>query len=357
VAEQDGVTVVTPLLPDCTEGFGSSTNDQIRALLTPLLAPLASPGEAIFWYLTPMAYGAEPRGLDPALVVFDAMDELANFHGAPRGLREREQALMAQADLVFTGGPSLYEARKDHHPSVHCFPSGVETEHFAQAANGIARPRDLASRPRPVLGYYGVIDERLDLGLIDTVAALHPEWTVAMIGPVAKISRSDLPQRPNIVYYGSQAYASLPSFLACFDVALLPFARNKATRFISPTKTLEYLAAAKPVVSTPIADVIELYGDVVRFGATPEGFADAIDSLLNEDGSARTQRESNSRSIVAQYDWDSIASRMAGLMQGAISHRASSVQTARRNQWTNVGEIDPGQFLLVDSIGSEQVLA
>jgi UDP-galactopyranose mutase len=285
------------------------------------------------------------------------MDELANFHGAPRGLREREQALMACADLVFTGGPSLYEARKDRHPSVHCFPSGVETGHFAQAANGIARPRDLASRPRPVLGYYGVIDERLDLGLIDAVAASRPEWTIAMIGPVAKISRSDLPQRPNIVYYGAQAYASLPSYLACFDVALLPFARNDATRFISPTKTLEYLAAGKPVVSTPIADVIDLYGDVVRFGATPEGFAAAIDALLNEDARARAQRETASRAIVAGYDWDSIASRMAGLMQEAIALRTRSVPITRANQRANVSEIAPGAFIHVDVVGSEQVLA
>jgi UDP-galactopyranose mutase len=357
VAEQNGVTVVTPLLPVCTEGFGASTNDQIRELLTPLFAPIAAPGEAILWYLTPMAYGAEPRGLDPALVVFDAMDELANFHGAPRGLREREQALMACADLVFTGGPSLYEARKDRHPSVHCFPSGVETGHFAQAANGIARPRDLASRPRPVLGYYGVIDERLDLGLIDAVAASRPEWTIAMIGPVAKISRSDLPQRPNIVYYGAQAYASLPSYLACFDVALLPFARNDATRFISPTKTLEYLAAGKPVVSTPIADVIDLYGDVVRFGATPEGFAAAIDALLNEDARARAQRETASRAIVAGYDWDSIASRMAGLMQEAIALRTRSVPITRPSQRANVSEIAPGAFIHVDVVGPEQVLA
>jgi UDP-galactopyranose mutase len=356
VAEQDGVTVITPLLPDCTEGFGPSTNSQIREVLAPLLAPLAAPGEAILWYLTPMAHGAEPEGLDPALVVFDAMDELANFHGAPQGLREREQALMAQADLVFAGGPSLYEARKDRHPSVHCFPSGVETEHFAQAANGIARPRDLASRPQPVVGYYGVIDERLDLGLIDAVAASRPDWTIAMIGPVAKISRSDLPQRPNIVYYGSQSYASLPSYLACFDVALLPFARNKATRFISPTKTLEYLAAAKPVVSTPIADVIDLYGDVVRFGATPEGFADAIDALLNEQPAARAQREELSRSIAARYDWDSIAGRMAGLMQEAISERTGA-QLARRNRRKSADGVSRDTLIRVDARGSEQVLA
>jgi glycosyltransferase involved in cell wall biosynthesis len=303
-----------------------------------------------------MAFGAEPLGLDPALVVFDAMDELANFNGAPQGLREREQALMAHADLVFTGGPSLYEARKDHHPAVHCFPSGVETEHFAQAANGIPRPRDLASRPHPVLGYYGVIDERLDLDLIDAVATAHPEWTIAMIGPVAKISRADLPQRSNIVYYGAQAYASLPSFLACFDVALLPFARNKATRFISPTKTLEYLAAGKPVVSTPIADVIDLYGDVVRFGATPEGFAAAIDALLNEAPTARTQRESRSRAIAAGYDWDSIASSMAGLMQEAILQRKDKPASCG-NRLTDLGEIDPGSLIRVEARGPEQVPA
>ncbi|MFN8663120.1 MAG: glycosyltransferase [Thermomicrobiales bacterium] len=357
VAEQDGVTVVTPLLPVCTEGFGPATNGEIRDLLAPLLAPLGASDEVIYWYLTPMAYGAEPQDLHPALVVFDAMDELANFNGAPAGLREREQALLTHADLVFTGGPSLYEARKDQHPAVHCFPSGVETEHFAQAANGIPRPRDLASRPRPVLGYYGVIDERLDLGLIDTVAAERPEWTVAMIGPVAKISRADLPQRANIVYYGAQAYASLPSYLACFDVALLPFARNKATRFISPTKTLEYLAAGKPVVSTPIADVVDLYGEVVRFGATPEGFIAAIDALLDEDPVARIKRQTISRAIAARYDWDSIARRMSGLMQEAISLRAEGTTASRRNQRVHTSNVERGAVIRVDARGPEQVLA
>lgn len=356
-AEQDGVTVVTPLLPVCTEGFGPSTNGDIRELLALLLAPLTGLDDLIYWYLTPMAYGAEPQGTDPALVVFDAMDELANFDGAPGGLRERERALMARADLVFTGGPSLYKARKDHHPAVHCFPSGVETGHFAQAANGIPRPRDLASRPQPVLGYYGVIDERLDRELIDALAANHPDWTIAMIGPVAKIRRSDLPQRPNIVYYGAQAYASLPSYLACFDVAMLPFARNKATRFISPTKTLEYLAAGKPVVSTPIADVVDLYGDVVRFGATPEEFASAAQSLMHEQPGARAQRESMSRAIAARYDWDAIADRMLTLMQDAIMRQATGVPTVRGGRLATAGEIDRGSLIHLDNVGSEQLPA
>jgi len=272
-----------------------------------------------------MAYGIQPLGSEPALVVFDAMDELANFHGAPACLREQERALMAHADLVFTGGPSLYRSRKAHHPAVHCFPSGVEATHFAQAANGIARPPDLNAQPRPILGYYGVIDERLDVALVDAIAAERPDWTLTLIGPVAKINRDDLPRRPNIVYYGQQAYDDLPSYLACFDVAFLPFARNAATRFISPTKTLEFLAGEKPVVTTPIDDVIELYGDVVRIGATPEGFIAAIDALLDESPAARARRVSASQQIVAGSAWDAISQRMLTLMSESISSRHGTI--------------------------------
>jgi len=326
-----GVTIVTPLLPAAVTdhpGYNAVTNPLVGAALAPFFADVGLAGpeaaEVVAWYYTPMAFGAEPAGFRPALTVFDAMDELASFRGAPRALREREAAMMAAADLVFAGGPSLYEARKDRHPRVSCFPSGVEPAHFAQAANGVLRPADLAALPRPVLGFYGVIDERLDLDLLAAVADARPEWTIAMIGPVAKVDEADLPRRPNITYFGKRTYAELPGYLAGFDVGILPFARNEATRFISPTKTLEYMAGGKPIVSTPIKDVVDLYGAVVEFGETAAEFVAAVERALAETQTARARRLATAQRILAEHDWDNIAAAMWTQIEEALVGRTDS---------------------------------
>ncbi len=327
VRDAGAVTVLTPVLPaglDVPGGFNRRANRVIRELLAPVICGLLAQGEGplVTWYYTPMALGAAPSGIEPDLVVFDAMDELSAFRFAPPELVEREAALMHRADLVFTGGPSLYRSRKDRHPAVHCFPSGVEADHFAQARTALAPPADLAGRAGPVLGFYGVLDERVDMDLLAGIADLRPEWTLALVGPTAKIDPEDLPQRPNILWYGKQDYADLPRFLAGFDVALLPFARNEATRFISPTKTLEYLAGGKPIVSTPIVDVVDLYGEVVSFGETAEEFVRAADDLLHEPAAVRDLRLARAETILARHGWDAIAAQMQDLMDLALARRA-----------------------------------
>jgi UDP-galactopyranose mutase len=330
IAIHDGVTVLTPHLPTGSRGFGPTVNAAIARLIAPAIVPPGDGRPPILWLYTPMALGAAPAACERGLVVYDAMDELANFRGAPKGLAAWEDALLARADLVFAGGPSLYEARRHRHPAVHCFPSGVEIEHFARAANGIARPADLNALPKPIVGFFGVIDERIGLGLLDAVAARRPNWTLAMIGPVAKIAAADLPRRPNLVWLGKRDYAALPNCLACFDVAMLPFARNAATRFISPTKTLEYLAGGKPVVSTPLADVVALYGDVVRVAATPEAFVAAIEEALAESAPARAARRERSRALLASMSWDRIAAEMLARIDAALAaagNRATEAAT------------------------------
>jgi len=327
-ARREGrVMVITPVLPaglDLPGGFGPHVNPVVRALLEPTLRGWQAQGLAIdpiLWYYTPMALGAEPAGIEPRLVVFDAMDELAAFRYAPPALVEREAALMDRADLVFTGGPSLYRARRDRHRSVHCFPSGVEEDHFAQARLGAQPPPDLAARPKPVIGFYGVLDERIDLDLLAAIADAHPEWTLALVGPTAKIDPADLPDRPNVVRYGKQSYEDLPSFLAGFDVALLPFALNSATRFISPTKTLEYLAGGKPVVSTPVPDVVDLYGEVVGFGERHDEVIRAIEQALAEPEQAARLRRAQAKQVLARHSWDGVAAQMMDLMDLASSRR------------------------------------
>jgi UDP-galactopyranose mutase len=313
--QRDGnVTVLTPVLPEgeWRGGFGPHCNREIARLIEPFTADAS---RHTFWYYTPMALGAEPAGIEPDLIVYDAMDDLASFAAAPAGMPTREAELLAKADIVFTGGPTLYRQRSHRHPKVYCFPSGVEGPHFAQARNGIVRPADLVLRPRPVLGYYGVIDERLDLELIAELADRRPEWTIALVGPVAKIDEAALPARRNIVRYGQQAYKDLPSFLACFDVAMMPFARNGATRAISPTKTLEYLAGGKPVVSTPITDVVDLYGDVVAIADDAAGFVAAAERLLRQSPAEQRAWLARADQVVAAHGWDAVANEMLEVME------------------------------------------
>ncbi|MDQ2805764.1 MAG: glycosyltransferase [Chloroflexota bacterium] len=275
-----------------------------------------------YWLYTPLA---EPvlAGHDTALVVFDAMDELSAFRFAPPELKAHEAALMQRADLVFTGGQSLYEARLGRNPHVYCFPSGVEQAHFAQALTpAIEVPPPVADLPQPRIGYYGVIDERLDLDLLRQVAALRPAYQWIMVGPTAKVNPADLPQAANIHYLGKQEYADLPRFLKGFDVCMMPFALNESTRFISPTKTLEYMAAHKPTVSTPIRDVVGPYSHIVRIADTPAAFVAAVDAALAEPAVARSARHAAETAVLAQYEWDTIAAQMLALMDAAYVARS-----------------------------------
>src|SRR4051794_1186902 len=199
--------------------------------------------------------------LRPLGVVYDCMDELSAFAGAPASLRARERELLTRADVVFTGGQSLYEAKRGAHPNVHAFPSSVDVNHFAAARRRHDDPPDQQAIPRPRIGFFGVVDERMDMALLSGVAERRPDWHLVLLGPVVKIDPAVLPERANVHHLGPKPYAELPQYIASWDVAMLPFARNEATRFISPTKTPEYLAAGRPVVSTSIRDVVRPYGE------------------------------------------------------------------------------------------------
>jgi glycosyltransferase involved in cell wall biosynthesis len=214
----------------------------------------------VLWYYTPMALPFTDH-LEPLAIVYDCMDELSAFRFAPSGMKQREAHLLHYADLVFTGGQSLYEAKRQQHAHVYAFPSSVDVAHFAQARAIIQDPADQACISQPRVGFYGVIDERIDLGLLAAIADAQPDWQLVLLGPVTKIDSNALPRRENIHYLGAKRYVELPAYLAGWNVAIMPFALNEATRYISPTKTLEYLAAGKPVVSTPIRDVVSPYGE------------------------------------------------------------------------------------------------
>jgi UDP-galactopyranose mutase len=263
------------------------------------------------------------------------MDELSAFDGASPALLDRERALLGRADLMFTGGPSLYRAKRDRHPDVHCFPSSVDAAHFGQArpdAPALAEPDDQREIPRPRLGFFGVIDERLDRDLVGALAAARPAWHVVMVGPAVKISPASLPQADNLHWLGPKTYDELPAYLAGWDVCLLPFARNRATEFISPTKTLEYFAAERPVVSTPITDVAEPYGDVVYLGDTAEAFVAACESALTASPRQRAANTDDMRDVVAQTSWDATVRRMAALLDGLGRSATASAARAGASQ-------------------------
>jgi UDP-galactopyranose mutase len=261
---------------------------------------------------------------EPEVIIFDCMDELSAFDFAPPQLLKRERQLLQQADVVFTGGPSLYRAKQGRHPNVHLFPSSVDAEHFGQGLNGLPEPEDQACLPRPRLGYFGVVDERIDRPLLAHLAASHPEWHVIMIGPVVKIAPATLPQAPNLHYLGARSYETLPAYLTGWDVCLLPFARNAATRFISPTKTLEYMAAERPIVSTPITDVREPYGDIVYLGDTAEAFVAACERALVSSREERARRVGKMRAVLKNTSWDDTAAAMQRLIEEARERRRSS---------------------------------
>jgi len=316
VCERTGVEVVTPHLP---KGLDEEAEEAaLRALLD---EAVAEAGPLIRWYYTPMMLAFSAH-LQAVTTVYDCMDELAAFRFAPPRLLPLEQALLSQADLVFTGGFSLYEAKKNRHPNVHPFPSSVDRAHFMQARGEIDTPVDQRPIPGPRLGFYGVVDERMDLELVAAVADARRDWSVVIVGPVVKVDPADLPRRPNLHFLGSKDYAELPAYLAGWDVALMPFAINESTRFISPTKTPEYLAGGKPVVSTPIKDVIRHYGDIeaVTIAETADEFVRGCEAALALRPGGDWLGEVDLK--LANLSWDTTFARMKSLVEQAIAGSA-----------------------------------
>lgn len=295
----DGVRVATPMIP---HGTGHDEHfDMQRRMLDEFMK---SNGVADFmaWYYTPMALRFSDH-LAPRAIVYDCMDELSAFDGAPPELVQQESRLFEVADVVFCGGASLYRSKQKRHGNVHLFPSSIDFEHFAEARTAMSDPADQAAIPHPRIGFYGVLDERLDREILRDVAALRPEWHFVLIGPVVKIREEDLPRADNIHYLGQKGYKELPRYLGGWDVAMLPFARNRSTEFISPTKTPEYLAAGKSVVSTPIRDVVDMYADqgLVRIAGSAQEFVEAIEASLH---SANPEAVRKRDAFLADTSWD-----------------------------------------------------
>lgn len=321
LSPEDGVEVWRPHVSGDAPGFHDDHISVMQRLIANAIRE-RKVSDYWVWFYTPMAVPMAAE-LSPRGMIYDCMDELTLFKNAPRQLVQRENMLFKEADLVFTGGPSLYNAKRNRHPSVHCFPSSVDAEHFARTGGDHALQAGLA---RPRLGYCGVIDERINMDLIDGMATAHPEWQIVMVGPVVKIDPAGLPQQRNIHWLGQQSYNDLPAFISGWDVCLMPFALNEATKFISPTKMLEYMACGRPSVSTSIKDVVEPYGHVVSIADSTADYIGACERIL-----ARTPQEQAAHSqalaqAVAKTSWDKTAAAMSRLIEEAdrASHESQA---------------------------------
>ena len=310
--EHDGINNVTVLTPELPVGLSAA--EEHAALRTLLDAELAARAPvAVRWYYTPMMLPFSGH-VAAECTVYDCMDELSAFQNPPAGLLDRERELLAAADVVFTGGSSLYEAKKNRHHNVHAFPSSIDSAHFGAARSVIEEPEDQARIIGPKLGFCGVVDERMNIDLLAALADAHADWSIVVIGPVVKIDPASLPQRRNLHFLGARDYADLPAYMSGWDVALMPFALNEATRFISPTKTPEYLAAGLPVISTPITDVVRHYGALaaVRIARSPEDFVTACEAAIarGDDLSWRAAADAQ----LARSSWASTALSMNALI-------------------------------------------
>lgn len=325
--DPSGVEVCTPHI---THGLSAAESQARTSALLEDLVCQEGLKQYVLWVYTPMELPIT-AGLKPALTVYDCMDELSGFRHAPPELRQREERLFQQADLVFTGGHRLWEAKRLQHPHAYPFPSSVEVEHFAQARTAQSDPHDQQEIPRPRLGFYGVLDERFGSPLVSELARQHPDWAIVLLGPVVKVSREELPQEPNVYYLGQKSYAELPRYLSHWDAAIMPFARNEATEFISPTKTPEFLAAGVPVVSTAIHDVVRPYGDLdlLRVADDAEAFGTAVQNLLDEAGSqAAHERQARADAFLSHLSWDHTWAEMQARMTEALGRRQAAGRAA-----------------------------
>ena len=309
--DNSNLRIVTPHLP---QGLDEGQREAaLKRLLDAHVSVYARP--LVAWYYTPMMLPFS-RHLDASAVVYDAMDELSQFKFAPERLLDLEQELLDRADVVFTGGVSLYEAKKDRHANAHCFPSSVDLKHFAKARRELPQPADQADLKHPRLGFYGVIDERFDIDMLRQMADMRPDWSFVMVGPVVKIAEEDLPRAANIHYVGGKTYEQLPVYLSGWDVALMPFALNESTQFISPTKTPEYLAGGKPVVSSAIKDVVRTYGHLqgVHIAHDAEGFVRCCELALEQSRDPNGEWLAEADLLLSSASWDTTQARMAGLI-------------------------------------------
>jgi glycosyltransferase involved in cell wall biosynthesis len=315
--QQDPVTGIWVITPYLMSQFKS--DGILKSLLDQLMQTMEIK-DYLCWYYSPMALKFSQH-LIPKLMIYDCMDELSAFRFAPAELKQFEAILFSKADLVFTGGHHLFEAKQYLHNNIHPFPSSIDKEHFKKARSSSFEPADQSGIPFPRIGFYGVIDERFNMSLLKELAARNNDWQFILLGPVVKIDPSTLPRMDNIHFPGGKKYEELPLYLAGWDIAMMPFALNESTKYISPTKTPEFLAGGKQVVSTSIRDVIKPYGDLglVEIADTVNEFEEAIERLLNRRDDEKKDWLAKTDQFLSGISWDKTFEQMVHHIQESIT--------------------------------------
>lgn len=319
------VTVACPHLP---VPISSDTGHIVRKLVLDAIKDFDRDGSfesPLLWYYCPMQAAWSMDYFNGRGIVYDCMDELSQFAGAPTELVANEIRLLRRADIVFTGGYELFKKKAKQHGNVHVFGCGVDYAHFAKAQDvNTPVPEDIAELPSPAIGWFGVVDERMDYDLLAKVAAQRPDWSFAIVGPVVKVDQAVLPKNANIYWLGQKDYKELPNYCRGFDVCMMPFALNEATEYINPTKALEYFATGLPVVSTPVRDVVRQYGDIAYIANTPQKFIKAIEGTLQNRDEERIRRGIQ---LARSKSWETTVSKMQNLIANAIGTGAQPIQT------------------------------
>ena len=301
--------------------------EQKRLVLATLAGPLSATFERpVQWFYDPMAAIAFAGQMNECAIVYDCMDQLSQFRGAPPELIRRERELLSLADVVFAGGPKIWKAKREHNANCHSYGCGVDVRHFGKArAEETEIPADLASLPGPRLGYFGVVDERMDYELVSALALAHPEWSVIIIGPACKVDPAGFPQHPNLHFLGARGYDQLPAYVKGLDVCLMPFAMNEATEFINPTKALEYMATARPIVSSAVEDVVLQFSDVVSIAGSHTEFIAMCEQAIREPDPAQIARGVQ---LAKRNSWEAIVARMEGHIADVLLKRKRSETAA-----------------------------
>ena len=315
------ITVLCTLVPRNRWSDGPWVDAARRGVVKDVLAgPLGNVfRDPVQWFYDPMAVTAFAGRLGEIAIVYDCMDELSQFKGALPELVKRERQLLAMADVVFAGGPKIHEAKSAIHPNCHAFGCGVDEQHFGIARNGAAvTPGDIAHLRGPVLGFFGVVDERMDYELVARLADAEPAWTLVMVGPRTKVEESVLPVRPNILWLGGRDYADLPHYASRFDICIMPFAINKATEYINPTKALEYMATGRPVVSSAIEDVVRQFSKVAHVAFSHDEFIAQCRRVLNSPDPARIH---HGIQLARLNSWETVVARLERHVEDVLESR------------------------------------
>jgi len=317
------VIVMQTYFPSSRFHDGEWVDAKRRELLDDVLCgPLKGKFErSVQWFYDPMAVEAHLGQHGAISTVYDCMDELSQFKFCPPALIERESRLLAAADVVFAGGRKMWQSKSRYNSNAHFYGCGVDVNHFGKAQlSSTEIPEDIRHLEGPILGYFGVVDERLDYDLIAQLAAARPDWHIVMVGPTAKVDPADFPRAENIHWMGGRDYSQLPSYTKAFDLALMPFALNEATEYINPTKALEYMATATPIVSTPVPDVVSNFASVVKISSSSEEFVELCQQQVAQFDQVAVER---GLKMASENTWDAIVAKLEKHIDEALSRKAA----------------------------------